>query len=82
MLERVVLVRPRFTLPYYSQAHAFVERKTAEGGRYLGWRALDGKLCRASYYVLRDEVEFDPIRLLGSTGRSEREKRSLGLAAS
>jgi transposase len=67
---------------YYSQAHAFVERKTAQGGRYLGWRALASKLCRASYYVLRDEVEFDPIRLFGSARRSEREKQTLGLAAS
>jgi transposase len=55
-----------FAARYYPQAQAFVGRKTAEVNRTLGIKALANKLCRASYWVLKDQVEFEPKRLFGS----------------
>ena len=62
---------------YYPPAQAFVDRKTVQGHRVLGLKALASKLCRASYFVLRDQVEFDPKRVFGSTGGSRPESRPI-----
>ena len=51
---------------YYRQAARFVERKTAQVNRTLAIKALAHKLARACYYVLRDQVRFEPARLFGS----------------
>jgi transposase len=59
-----------FASRYYEPARRFVERKSASGGRYLGLKALAHKLCRASYYVMREPVDFDPNRLFGSVSGS------------
>jgi transposase len=64
---------------YYPPAQAFVDRKTVQGHRVLGLKALASKLCRASYFVLRDQVEFDPKRVFGSTGGSRSESRPIGV---
>jgi len=50
---------------FYPEAQAFVQRKTARANRTLAIKALGHKLARASYYVMRDQVEFDPARLFG-----------------
>jgi len=55
-----------FAARYYPQAQAFVARKTAQVNRTLAIKALANKLCRASYCVLKDQVEFEPRRLFGS----------------
>jgi len=55
-----------FAARYYPQAQAFVARKTAQVNRTLAIKALANKLCRASYWVLKDQVEFEPRRLFGS----------------
>jgi transposase len=68
-----------FACRYYPQAQSFVERKAQRGQRVLGLKALASKLSRASYFVLRDQVEFDPNRLFGSTGGSRPENRHLGV---
>jgi transposase len=68
-----------FACRYYPSARSFVDRKTVRGHRVLGLKALASKLCRASYFVLRDQVEFDPNRLFGSTGRSRPESRTIGV---
>lgn len=53
-----------FALRYYPEAHRFVQRKRAKGGNHtLAVKALGHKLARASYYVMRDQVEFDAERL-------------------
>jgi transposase len=49
----------------YVQARAFVQRKSAKANYTLAIKALAHKLARASYYVMRDQVEFDPARLFG-----------------
>jgi len=51
---------------FYRQPRRFVERKTAEKNQALALKALAHKLARACYYVLRDEVEFEPVRLFGT----------------
>ena len=51
---------------FYRQAARFVERKTAQVNRTLAIKALAHKLARACYYVLRDQVQFEPARLFGS----------------
>ena len=51
---------------YYGPARSFVERKTAQTNRALGIKALANKLCRASYWVMKQQVKFEPTRLFGS----------------
>ena len=70
-----------FACRYYPPAQAFVDRKTMRRHRVLGLKALASKLCRASYFVLRDQVEFDPKRLFGSAGGSRLESRQIGVGA-
>jgi transposase len=50
----------------YRQAQVFVERKTAQVNRALAIKALANKLCRASYWVMKEQVQFEPARLFGS----------------
>jgi transposase len=50
----------------YRQARVFVERKTAQTNRALAVKALANKLCRASYWVMKEQVKFEPARLFGS----------------
>ncbi|MCI0721729.1 MAG: IS110 family transposase, partial [Acidobacteria bacterium] len=50
----------------YRQAQVFVERKTAQVNRALAIKALANKLCRASYWVMKEQVKFEPARLFGS----------------
>ena len=52
-----------FASRFYPQAHRFIQRKRARGNHTLAVKALGHKLARASYYVMRDQVEFDPGRL-------------------
>jgi transposase len=44
-------------------ANRFYQRKKAKHNTALATKALAHKLARASYYVLRDQVAFDPQRL-------------------
>lgn len=54
-----------FATRHYPRAHRFVQRKKAKGNHALAVKALGHKLARASYYVMRDQVEFDPDKLFG-----------------
>lgn len=55
-----------FASRFYPEAHRFVQRKRAKGGNHtLAVKALGHKLARASYYVMRDQVEFDPGKMFG-----------------
>jgi len=71
-----------FASRYYPPAQSFVKRKSQRGHRVLGLKALASKLCRASYFVLRDQVEFDPNRLFGSSSGTRPENRLLGVGQS
>jgi transposase len=50
---------------FYPEARKFVQRKRAKFNHTLAIKALGHKLARASYYVMRDQVEFNPARLFG-----------------
>jgi len=52
-----------FAIRYHDAAQRFYQRKLAKTNRIVAVRALAHKLARASYYVMRDKVEFDPDRL-------------------
>jgi transposase len=52
-----------FAIRYHDDAQRFYQRKLAKTNRIVAVRALAHKLARASYYVMRDKVEFDPGRL-------------------
>ncbi len=46
-------------------ARRYVERKAAKTHRIVAIRALANKLARACYYVMRDQVPFEPERAFG-----------------
>ena len=48
---------------FYPEAQRYFQRKRAATNGIIGNRALAHKLARASYYVMRDQVPFDPDRL-------------------
>ncbi len=48
---------------FYPEAQAYFQRKRAATNGIIGNRALAHKLARASYYVMRDQVPFNPDRL-------------------
>jgi transposase len=49
-----------FAVRYYEPAKKFVQRKRAKTNGIVAIRALAHKLARASYYVMKDQVDFDP----------------------
>jgi transposase len=51
---------------FYPQVRCYVEKKTAQRNHALALKALAHKLARACYYVMRDQVPFEPARLFGS----------------
>jgi len=52
-----------FARRYDDHARAFYNRKTAKKNFMVAHSALAHKLTRAAYYVMRDQVEFDPQKL-------------------
>ena len=52
-----------FATIHYEQAKKYVQKKRAKTNGIVAIRALAHKLARASYYVMKDEVDFDPERL-------------------
>ena len=49
-----------FAVRYHESARKFVQRKRAKTNGIVAIRALAHKLARASYYVMKDQVDFDP----------------------
>jgi transposase len=52
-----------FAIRYSPLAQAFYQRKKAKSNGILAIKALSNKICRASYYVMRDKVAYDPEKL-------------------
>lgn len=52
-----------FSRRYNDLAKAFFNRKSAKTNRMVAHAALAHKLARASYYIMRDSVEFDNNKL-------------------
>jgi transposase len=49
-----------FAVRHHEPARKFVQRKRAKTNGIIAIRALAHKLARASYYVMKDQVDFDP----------------------
>jgi len=47
----------------YPYAKSFYQRKKVQTNGIVAVKALSNKLCRASYYVMRDQVPFDKEKL-------------------
>jgi len=54
-----------FANQYRKPAKKFMQRKRKQTNGIVANRALAHKLARASYYVMRDLVEFDPTKVFG-----------------
>lgn len=52
-----------FCIRYNEQAKRYYQKKSVKTKRIIALKALAHKLARASYYVMRDEVEFESKRL-------------------
>jgi len=54
-----------FAVRFEPLAKRFFDRKTADTNKMVATRALANKLARACYYVMRDQVPFEPRRAFG-----------------
>lgn len=54
-----------FAVRWDPRAKRFYDRKCAQRNKILAIRALAHKLARACYYILRDDVKYDPQKLFG-----------------
>lgn len=55
-----------FAIRYCPYAKKFYQRKLAKSGKeVIAFKALSNKLSKASYYMMRDQVEYDPKKLFG-----------------
>lgn len=52
-----------FTRRFCPYAQAFYQRKMAKTNGIVAIKALSNKLARASYYIMRDQVPYDPKKL-------------------
>lgn len=52
-----------FAIRYNERAKRFYQRKSAKRNWVVALKAVAHKLARASYYVMRDQVPFDPEKL-------------------
>ena len=54
-----------YTKRYCPYARRFYQRKTAKTNKIVAIKALAHKLARASYFVMRDRVDYDPMKAFG-----------------
>lgn len=52
-----------FAVRYCPMAQRFYQRKKAKTNGVVAIKALANKLCKASYYMMRDQVAYDPEKL-------------------
>jgi transposase len=54
-----------FARRYHETVRSYYERKRAKTNKIVAIKALSHKLARASYYIMRDGVDYDQARLFG-----------------
>ena len=54
-----------FAVRYHPPAKKYFQRKRSKTNGIIAIRALAHKLARASYYVMKDQVDFDSERVFG-----------------
>jgi transposase len=52
-----------FAIRFSPSAQAFYQKKMAKTNGIVAIKALGNKLARASYYIMRDQVSYDPEKL-------------------
>ena len=52
-----------FAIRFSVEAQRFYHRKKAKTNRIVATKALSNKICRASYYIMRDRVPYDEEKL-------------------
>jgi len=52
-----------FAIRHYPEIQSFYQRKKATTNGIVAIKALSNKLARATYYIMRDQVPYDPKRL-------------------
>lgn len=50
---------------HYLQAKKWFDKKMTKKGRIVAIKALSNKIARACYYVIKDQTDFDPVKLFG-----------------
>ena len=55
----------QFARRYCEHAQKFYQRKMSKTNAVVATKALSNKVARASYYVMRDQVPYDPEKLFG-----------------
>jgi transposase len=55
-----------FAVRYQPAIRRFYQRKKAKTNGIVALKAVAHKLCRACYYILRDQVPFDVIKAFGA----------------
>ena len=50
---------------YHQKARGWFDKKAARRGSVVATKALSNKIARACYFVMRDQVPFDPVKLFG-----------------
>lgn len=64
-LSWAFLEAANFAKRYYPSARSFYQHKLAKTNKIVATKALAHKLARASYYLIRDRVDFKPEMLFG-----------------
>jgi transposase len=54
-----------FAVRHHEVASRYFQRKRSKTNGIVAIRAVAHKLARASYYVVRDQVDFDPLKTFG-----------------
>jgi len=52
-----------YALRFYPEVSRYYHRKAAQTNRIVAIKAISHKLARASYYIMRDQVVYDPGKL-------------------
>jgi transposase len=52
-----------FAKRYSKKAQRFYQRKMAQTNKIVATKALSNKMCRASYFVMRDQIPYDEERV-------------------
>ena len=52
-----------YAMRYCPYAQKFFQRKMTKKNRAVAVKALGNKLSKASYYIIRDQVPYDPKKL-------------------
>jgi len=54
-----------FMKRFYPKARKWFDKKSSKRGLIVATKALSNKIARASYFIMRDQVAFDPQKLFG-----------------